>query len=135
MFSRVSAPCNAELPFHRAAYFAGSSTASITAVSAAEEHLSGVQIRVGPVPAGHAAEDFAEPARGVNHAAGRTGLTGVVSLNLDEGPARGRQLIAEHRTERRPSGAVDLAAEATAHHPLDVQILDDHDAVALGVAV
>ncbi|HAM57852.1 MAG TPA: hypothetical protein DCQ64_21530, partial [Candidatus Rokubacteria bacterium] len=57
--SRESAPCNAELPFHRPLDFGEASTASTTAVSAAAEHLSSIQVRVGLVPAGHAAEDFA----------------------------------------------------------------------------
>ena len=134
MDSRVSAPYNAELPFHRGPDSALPSTASTTGVSPAEEHGCSIQVGVGFVPAAHTAEVFAVSAGGVDKPAGRTRLARVRGGDFDQASARRLQLVAEHGAERRPSGAVDLAPESAAHHSLDVQLLDDHDAVALGVA-
>jgi len=82
--SRVSAPHDAELPFHRPADSAEASTASLPEVSSAEEHACRVQIGVGLVPAGHAAEPIALVAGGVHDAARRTGLAGVRGRHLHE---------------------------------------------------
>ncbi len=132
--SSVPAPYDAELPLRRPAYRAEASTASIPEVSSAEEHDGRVDIRVDLVPAVHAAELLSNSIRGVHHAAGRTGLTGVRGRDLDECAARRLQFVAEHVDEHRPSGTSDLATEPTAHHAPHIQPLDDHHAVALGVA-
>src|SRR5438132_957308 len=109
-------------------------SATLPEVSSAEEHACRVEIGVGLVPAGHAAEPIALAAGGVHDAARRTGLAGVRGRHLYQPAARCLQLVAEHHAERRPPGPGEVAAEPAAQHPGHVEPLDDHHAVALGVA-
>jgi hypothetical protein len=77
--SRVSAPYDAELPFRREPDGAYPSTASIPEVSSAEMHACRIQICVGLVPAGHAAEPIALAARGVHSGRSSLGVYAGVS--------------------------------------------------------
>jgi len=67
-------------------------------------------------------------------AAGGARLRAVVSGHLDELPAAPGELVAKHFSEAAPARPRDVAGEMPVFdHALDVQLLEDDHAVALGV--
>ena len=65
----------------------------------------------------------------------RTGLRGVRSGHFYDSPSVPDELVLKHGNELRPSCSCDATSKAVIlEHTLDVELLDDHRAVTLGVS-
>lgn len=86
------------------------------------------------VTAARTAKSLAATGLFVHDAAGGARLRAVLGRNFDELAAVPSELVAKHLDESAPAGARDVPGEVRIlDHTLDVQLLDDDRAVALGV--
>jgi len=145
------APRDADFLLHRAPS-SSIPPQTVAVASTAEEHSGSVRVGVRAVPARNAFElGLALPAARIDHAALGTRLRRVLRRDLDYLPAFRRDLVSQHLHETAPAAIEDCAIEAgllaypctwlfgrslrARGHASDVQSLDDHSAVVLGVAI
>ncbi len=82
----------------------------------------------------HTAESLSTSRESADCSTVRTGLRGVSSRHLDESTSTPGKLVSQHVGKLRPSSSSDAASETVVlEHALDVELLDDNRAVALGV--
>jgi hypothetical protein len=135
-----STPHDAEFLFRRPPYFSETSTGrtrSFYGRTTKQQHLRGVYVGVVNVPAVNADElGLALSARGVDCPTLSTGLRRVLSGNLDERAAIPGELVAEKINEFSPPCVADAARQIPIlDHALDIESLDNHAAVVIGVVV
>lgn len=147
-----SAPRDAEFLLHRTPYIGGSSTDNTAVDSTAEQHFGSVGIGVCFDSASHAAEHrLRAAALRCYVAAPCARLRTVRGGDFDKLPACPGALVAQHLSESSPAGAENASVKARlgadvrarrvrgatrrSRHVLNLQLLDDHPAVVMGVVI
>jgi len=146
-----SAPRDAEFLLHRAPT-SSIPPQTVAVASTAEEHPGSIHIGVRAVPARDALElGLTTAACRIDHATLGARLRAVRRWDPDHLPALGHDLVSQHLYEAAPAAVKDRAIEPRllAHsrarlfdcpfralgHASDVQPLDEHRAVVLGVVI